>query len=543
MKSQDRHLFYAILKSRYFDYSPVLNSFCEAVDDVRLHGIISDLQLNNFPDAIVADCICSSAKNGPWKDESLFPVNPIISKHFNPADWSSTQIREFFQSALRTQNHEARWDAILKQDSTIDQKSLSFYFESEDLWLTIQSQYLQKADRIVRILVESVLRTTGLSSNDDIKLLICKLILIGSIRTIDHFVKSDAISEMFNYFIQIRDSIDTDKIELKYLNDLFLHLNNPDNPDTDTGILALNDLLSVIEPVSSAATVLNFMSLFSKQVEDDQNLFEQLKSAFFNGNFMIPTVQETCSFIKVSKDPIRIEGIIKNHPNILRSLYLECPELIPPQSIRKHISYQVRLETTLRKHRKLVISTATSVHFKLPPSSLLPRDRLKFIVKELELFNNDKHGFKAYNYPVKVFRKTASFVFAIDCFFDSFLESEFLYHVIAEDSSIVPNLINLNPKLMESFGYFMASSIILQHPLKFQLNQFYFNLMRSSFKPQFNHFLFEIYPSGDLELVARSMLYEGLKIGVVNLYSGFLKAFEVEQFSLKELNKLFVYQK
>ena len=91
---------------------------------------------------------------------------------------------------------------------------------------------------------------------------------------------------------------------------------------------------------------------------------------------------------------------------------------------------------------------------------------------------------------------------------------------------------------MESFDTSMASSIILQHPLKFRPNQDYFNLMRSNYRAQPHHLLFEIYPQSDLTEISWTALSEYLQVGVVNLYSGFEKAFEVEYFTPNELYQL-----
>lgn len=50
LKPEDRHIFYSILKSTYFDYSPVLYSICSTTDDGRLIDIIEDLERNKFDD-------------------------------------------------------------------------------------------------------------------------------------------------------------------------------------------------------------------------------------------------------------------------------------------------------------------------------------------------------------------------------------------------------------------------------------------------------------------------------------------------------------
>lgn len=533
LKPQDRHLFYAILKSRYYDYFPVLNSICEAVEDARLYEIISDLKLNHFSDVIVADCICLSAKNGPWKDLTSFPVNPIISRRFKAIDWSLEQLRSFLQSSLTIQSHETRWEALLKDNPPTDRELFPLYFEeSDNLWRTIQSQSVQAG--LVKNIVQSLVETT------DSTLLICKVILIGSIKAhlLDDSERS-VINVIFRHLIQMNESSELSIVMM--LNKLLLHVTDG-SEGNELDSLFLKDVLRAIEPVSSPAIILNFMDLFSEQVEQDRTLFEQGISAFFHGRFLIPTIQETCSLIGMANVPSRIETIITEKlANVLHSVYLECHESIPHQIIRKHVPFQYRLETTLRKYRKLV-DQGTLIHLKIPPpSAQLPREKLNYLVKQLEvLHKKELHGFKAYNYPVVVYGALKkSFVVAIDYFFDSFLECDSFYHVIEEDASIIPNLINVNPKLLETFGYFMASSIILQHPLKFRLNRHYFSLMRSTFKPQFNHFLFGIYPASDLELVSWKILAEHLKTGVVNLYSGYLKAFEeVDHFSLNELYKL-----
>ena len=62
--------------------------------------------------------------------------------------------------------------------------------------------------------------------------------------------------------------------------------------------------------------------------------------------------------------------------------------------------------------------------------------------------------------------------------------------------------------------------------------------MRSNYRAQFHHFLFEIYPQSDLTEISWTALSEYLQVGVVNLYSGFEKAFEVEHFTLNELYQL-----
>ena len=544
LKPEDRHIFYSILKSTYFDYSSVLYSICSTTDDGTLIDIIEDLERNEFDDELIADCICLSSGNSFWRLTSSFPVNPIISKHFNPDDWTLNQSKTFLNlaAARRTQNHKTRWGAFL------DPKHLDLYFGSNNFWMTINSQSIpsEMISAFINKLTEVEMKKTNLNTSE-LKLLICKFILIGSIVKDANSDLSELLEQIFSHFIKVTSS----SISMIGMNlyKLISHLKDPETFPLYRMFLC--ELLRTIEPISTPAVLLNFMNLFTRQISDDKHLFIKTINMYFSNSLMIPTVQEICILLKSIGNPYRIGTVITSklpvHSGLLNSVYLECPESIPAQSIQRHISFQFRLQTTLRKHRKLV-DTDTPAQMKLPMGNLASRDRLTSIISQLESINSrisDHDVLKAYNYPVIEYYQKAqfiemkkSFVLAIDNFFDSFLKCHSLYHVSDSDDSIIPNLINLNPKWMESFGYFMASSIILQHPLKFRLNQDYFNLMRSNYRAQSHHFLFEIYPQSDLTEISWTALSEYLQVGVVNLYSGFEKAFEVEYFTLNELYQL-----
>lgn len=390
------------------------------------------------------------------------------------------------------------------------------------------------------------MKKTNLNTSE-LKLLICKFILIGSIVKDSNSDLSELLEQIFSHFIKVTSS--SNSMIGMNLYKLISHLKDPETFPLYRMFLC--ELLRTFEPISTSAVLLNFMNLFTRQINDDKHLFEKVVNMYFSNSLMIPTVQETCTLLKSIGNPDRIKTVINSklsvYSGLLNSVYLECPESIPAQSIQRHISFQFRLQTTLRKHRKLV-DADTPAQMKLPMGNLASRDRLTSIISQLESINSrisDHYVLKAYNYPVIEYFQEAqfiemkkSFVSAIDNFFDSFLKCHSLYHVSDSDDSIIPNLINLNPKWMESFGYFMASSIILQHPLKFRLNQNYFNLMRSNYRAQFHRFLFEIYPQSDLTEISWTALSEYLQVGVVNLYSGFEKAFEVEHFTLNELYQL-----
>ena len=541
---QDRHLFYSILKSRYFDYSSILYSICEVIEDQGINEIISDLESNGFDDEIIADCICLAAKNGPWRGRSSFAVNPIISKHFKSRDWPIKAARDFLNIAFSSQNYRTRWDAILNQEY------LFLYFESSDLWRTIRSQSVKEASNsdLITSLIKQLIKNNNLKKNmqnNDILALICKVILIGSIQkqvklgSSELVLITDFMSDIL-YFIEMNYY---EKMDLWMpLFNLLIHFNDTETFPADGKFVM--ELLSIIEPVCTPAIILNVIVLFYEQLEADFNSFENVTSAFFQSPFTLPTVQETCALVRLARSPQIIEAIIKvklaSHPNLLQHLYLECPESIPHQVIRMNFPFQLRLQTELRKHRKIV-NEENSVRIELPSQMRAPQNRIDSLAKQLEILHEREIvGFKAYNFPVILrqniyFETKKSFVVAIDYFFDAFFKCETFYYVLDEDGSIVPNLINLNPKILETFGYLMAASIILQHPLQFKLNLDYFYLIRSDFKPQFHRFLFEIYPQSDLMLVSWLKLAEHLQEGVVKFYSGFSKAFEVEHFSLYEL--------
>ena len=147
------------------------------------------------------------------------------------------------------------------------------------------------------------------------------------------------------------------------------------------------------------------MNLFTRQINDDKHLFKTV-NMYFSNSLMIPTVQETCILLKSIGNPDRIKTVINSklsvYSGLLNSVYLECPESIPAQSIQRHISFQFRLQTTLRKHRKLV-DADTPAQMKLPMGNLASRDRLTSIISQLESINSrisDHYVLKAYNYPV-----------------------------------------------------------------------------------------------------------------------------------------------
>lgn len=575
LKPEDRHIFYSIMKSTYFDYSQILYSICESVNDKELFNLIADLKSNDFNDEIVADCICIANKNGSLQEITNLPVNPVLSKHFNSNQWTFQQIKTFSTSALKKKYHKIRWNNLISGDILINDEYADFFFESNYLWRTIQYNFFDfsvKSETIIAFienLVKDHIKSAHLMLAEDIKVLMGKFILIGSIVK---YLKSDESTFPIQEreFVSIRtNNLITQFIEImrhsEFYNGMFLykliiHLNDP--KAFPIYRFFIKETLKIIESICTPAIILNFIYLFLKEFKTDYNLFEEFSLPFFNNFNLTPTVQETCSLIKLSKKQNKniIDDLIlskvkaknNNNNNLLQSVYIECSESIPSQSIIQNFPLQIRLQTVLRKHRKLIHVDDCALLIELPFPNQPPRDRLLRIVGELDSLNqflestseSSFNGFKAYNYPVYehhghlgMFMKK-SFVTAIDYFFDSFLKCDSFYHVIEEDVSIIPNLITLNPKLMESFGYFMASSIILQHPLKFKLNLNYFNLMRSNYKAQFHQFLFEVYPQNDLKVVSWSILSEHLQVGIEYFNNGFVKAFEADHFSLHELYKL-----
>lgn len=127
---QHRHVFFEILQAKYFDYSPILLSICEKIDNESLYAIVSDLKLFQFPDKLIADCICVSAKNFKWKNRTLFGINPLISIKFRPQDWTIEEIREFL---LQNLDSEIYWETTLMGSSEV----ISLYFESTAIWKNI----------------------------------------------------------------------------------------------------------------------------------------------------------------------------------------------------------------------------------------------------------------------------------------------------------------------------------------------------------------------------------------------------------------------
>lgn len=514
----DNHLFYSLLKSRYFDYSSVLLSICEVIDDQRLHKIVSDSVENHLPEELVADCICVSAKNGPWYRKLKFPVNPLISSHFNAKDWNYNQLKHFSGAAIQDQNIKTRWSSLAQADH----EKLQLFFDPQlSLWKMIKVVDITDTTKALFIAKNLVRDVKPIDIHDKSEEFMCKMMILTLIKR--KFPESQMIQSLTNkIFNRLRTFLlETDK------NNLLLKLESFDY---------FEEILLKIKPIATPAIILNFLGLFKDHM--DEELFEKTLNIFF----INPTINEVCILLQMSSQR-RVYSIISlylsSRIDLLFGVFRECPQTLPEKVVRVYIPLQLRLQQTLKKHRKLVKRSEKLV-FNLPNLSLSAKEQFNFIQKELnDLFMEiDYKEFDVYNYPVlDPRRQKKSFVMAIDRFFSSFFNRED-YYVLLEDGSIIPDLVNLDPKSLESIGYFLGAAIILQHPISFKLNEGYFSLLRSNFIPEYHRILFEVYPQRFKTELPISILAKQLEIGVNYLYSGFQKALEAQYFSTNELYQL-----
>lgn len=516
----DNHLFYSLLKSKYFDYSPVLLSICEVIDDQRLFKIVSDLVENHLPEELIADCICVSAKNGHWSRKLKFPVNPLISSYFNAKDWNFNQLKHFSGAAIHDQSIKIRWPALVQANH----EKLQLFFEQKtSLWKMIKAADItdtSKARFIAKNLVNDVKLVDIQEKSEEF---MCKMILLTLINR--KFPESKIIQSFTNkIFYRLRTFIlETDK------DNLLLKLESSE---------FIEKVLLKIKTVATPAIILNFLGLFNDQM--DEELFENVLNIFF---IKQPTINEVCVILQMSSQK-RVFSIVKlylsSKIDLLFGVFRECPQNLPEKVVRVYIPLQLRLQQTLKKHRKLVQRNEKLI-FNLPNlNNLNAKEQFNFMQRELDdLFMEiDYKEFDVYNYPVlDPRRQKKSFVMAIDRFFASFLNCED-YYVLLEDGSIIPDLVNLDPKSLESIGYFLGAAIILQHPVNFKFNEGYFSLLRSNFIPEYHRILFEVYPQRFKTELPISILAKQLEIGVNYLYSGFLKALEAQYFSTNELYQL-----
>lgn len=542
LKPQDRHIFYSILQARYFDYSPVLLSICEVIDDRRLKKIISDLKNNNLPDQLIADCICKSAKNGPWLTESDLIVNPLISKHFNPQEWKLSQIYQFLcEAAADSQeiNAKIRWESPLKSSSILH---LSVYFgTTTQFWKTIRFNAIKDSSTALFIAKSLFYDTNPSDIHDQMDILTCKMILFGLISK--KFRESQLITQFtMSIYNRFEKLFSTTPIQYKMDHSLYKLVFFLKRPNVHADYLFIHDFLRIIAPICAPAIVLNVLELFADvfKAERFNLLFDLTCHLFFHGNILFPTVTETCVLLEKTKPERLLKVIYDMDRELLLEVFEECPDLLPNKAIREMIPLQQRLQQSLRTNRKL-IEADCSLSFKLPLYNQEPLDKLKLLTQELEtILPKLQDNFKPYNYPVIErdfgnLDKKKSFVLAIDCFFDSFMNCEDSYHVL-EDGSIIPSLVKF--QFYETFGFFLGSALILQHPLRFRLNEFYFNLLRSAYKPDYIHFLTEIHPKDKLSEIPLNVQSRNLKEAVDKINSGLLLAFKAGHFKTDELYKL-----
>lgn len=514
----DNHLFYSLLKSRYFDYSSVLLSICEVIDDQRLHKIVSDSVENHLPEELIADCICVSAKNGPWYRKLKFPVNPLISSHFNTKHWNYNQLKHFAGAAIQDQNIKIRWSALAQANH----EKLQLFFEPQlSLWKMIKVVDITDTSKAFFIAKNLVIDVKTFDIHEKSEELMCKMILLTLIKR--KFPESQLIQSLTN---KIFDRLRNFLLEIDKEN-LLLKLESFDYVD---------DILLNIKPIATPAIILNFLELFKDHMIEE--LFEKALNIFF----INPTINEVCVLLQISSQR-RVYRIINlylsSRIDLLFGVFRECPQTLPEKVIRVYIPLQLRLQQILKKHRKLVKRNDKLV-FYLPNLNLNAKEQFNFIQKEVnDLFMEiDYKEFDVYNYPVLDPRQQKkSFVMAIDRFFTSFLNIE-EYYVLLEDGSIIPDLVNLDPKSLESIGYFLGAAIILQHPISFKLNEGYFSLLRSNFIPEYRRILYEVYPQRFKTELPISILAKQLEIGVKYLYFGFQKALEAQYFSTNELYQL-----
>ena len=518
----DRHLFYSLLKSRYFDYSAILLSICEVIDDKRLFKIVSDLVENRLPEELIADCICVSAGNGPWIGELKYPVNPLISNYFNTKHWSLNQLKHFARIAIQNQSIKTRWKVLLQNNS----ENLQLFFEPKiGLWKTIQVSDISDSSKalfITKHLVNEIKISEIQGKSEEF---LCKMILFSLIKR--NFPENKMISkifERFKTFLLVKDKgnilsklEEAEYFDVEFIEKVFLK----------------------IKSVTTPAIILNFLQLFKDKIESDVEFFNQVIYVFFNSSVLIPTITEICILLQRLNIKRVFNVINLSKTNILFEVFRECPQNLPEKVIRVYIPLQLRIQKVLRKHRKLVKMKEKLV-FKLPNfNNFESKKQFNFMLKELNfLFMEiDFKQFDVYNYPVLNIGKKTSFIMAIDRFFITFLNSQD-YYILLEDGSIIPDLINLDPKSLESIGYFLGASIILQHPLNFKFNEGYFNLLRSNFIPKFHQILFQVYPQIFRTKFPIAILAKQLEIGINYLYSGLSKALEAQYFSTNELYKL-----
>ena len=324
------------------------------------------------------------------------------------------------------------------------------------------------------------------------------------------------------------------------------------NQDIQLTYNTFDRILWTIRPNVSPATVLNLFDVFGNQIKyenDGRLLFNSAIGSFFNSN-IFPTISETCILLKSAKKLSMVYYILSEHlstrTSLLHDVFVECSICLPDRLIHELIPLQIRLQMTLKWHRKIISENCEeSLKMNLPLNNLNPMDKMVSLARELDVLQNkilDDFSYsemKAYNFPVLLKRNKKSFVLAIEMFFSSFFECQDLY-ITLNDQSVLPNLTNLDPQILESFGFFLGSALILQHPLNFKLNQFYFNLLRSNYKPEFYRLLFEIYPKefiSEAQVNIKDLSIQ-LEQGTVKLYTGLSKALEVNFFTMGELYKL-----
>ena len=521
---ETENLFYSILKSKYFDYSAVLLSICEFIDDTRLYKIITDLKENHLSEEIIADCICVSAKNGPWKGKLKFPANPLISQHFDSKHWTLNQLKHFNHQAIQDQSIKTRWESFFKNGN-----QMIF----ADTWKSVKVTDISTVQQAVFI-IKSLLKGEKEITDE----LLCKIILILGLKR-----KFPMISGFINsIFDRIKMFISGSETEHLVLFDL---ITNENFSIFDRKFIEA--VLSKIRSISSPAIILNFLELFKDRIESEAQLFYQVLHVFFNPKILTPTITETCVLVQRT-NLRRVFSIVNLHLSskidLLFGVFNECPQNVPETIIRQYIPLQLRLQKVLKKHRKLVNIEEKTI-FKLPKSETGAKEQFNFMIEEIKLLLSKttiSAGFDVYNYPVIEKRaiynvKKKSFVFAIDRFFAAFLKCEDFY-VVLEDGTILPDIINLDPKSLESIGYFLGSALIHQHPIDFRFNEEYFNLLRSSYIPEFHQVLYQLYPMRFRTELSIQILAKQLESGTAYLYSGLARAFEAQYFSINELYQL-----
>jgi hypothetical protein len=507
---EDDHLFYSLLKSRYFDYSPVLLSICEVIDNERFSKVLSDLVENHLPEELIADCISVRAKNSPWTGKMKYPVNPLISTHFNTKDWSFDQLKYFASSAIKDKSIKIRWNLLLQANY----EKLQLFFEPQNsLWTMIKASDITDTSKALFIVKHLVNDVENFNIQEKSEEILCKMILFAVIKRRFH----ESIFYRFRSFL-----LGTNK------RNLLLNLEYSD-------LEFIEQLFLKIKAVATPAIILNFLELFKDQIEE--GLFIQALTVFFNTH-QVPTMNEVCVLLRQKRFFNIINLYLSNRIDLLFEVFRECPQNIPQSLIRDYISLQLRLQEILKKHRKLVERNDKLV-FNLPNLNLSAKEQFDFMLRELNyLFMEvDFKEFDVYNYPVLDHIRKKSFVMAIDRVFLAFINCKD-YYILLEDGSIIPNLINLDPKLLESIGYFLGAAIILQHPINFRLNEGYFSLLRSNIFSEYHQILLQVYPQEFRAVLPIAILAKKLEIGVNYLYSGLLKAFEAQYFSTTELYEL-----